>query len=862
MTHQTNSELTRLHPKESSVVTRLLVVLLCLSCYLTVVAPAHVSHAQDVAPDSKTTTKENSETPQDPDPAESSKAKAEKSKPETAKQEPAKPKSEAAKQDAKKSESSKQETDKPKTDQPKTKTPEATAPETGKQDPEKKDAAKSDEAKSEAAKSEAAKQKPESKSSTTESTKPGSAKPVMAPSVGDPAVSKPAASDSPNSEADAPREPQQAEAKQVSPDKNPIHSEHLLPASTKFWVSIPDAKKLEQQFNATQFGMLAKDPSVKPFIDSLRDQIKGFMDEQNVSLGIEIDDIQGVHSGEICIAGVLPDNDGKQLVKGSHALIVLFDVTGSRQKALDLQIKINEQLKKRGAEIEQMEINGVNVTKSTLRKQKPIRMSQSNFQAIVNDWMLVSDNEKIFREVLRRVAAPAKIQKADALVGLPAFAEIMKQTDLKENEAHLRWFIDPFGYIQLAQALEDEKQGDLQPRNDWSKILKEEGFGALKGVGGNVSVATGDHELLHQTFTFAPPNQQIKNNEQLFRMFNFSGNSEPLEPANWVPENSSSFIVGNWNFSDALTSVGSIYDAFTDKGAFERMLNDFKVDPDMQLDIEKLIGLLNNRITVVTTVDRPINESSERVVIGIPITGEPKFIFESLRRATDGQVIKLGGIDVIEVDSAAQVDEFEDETFLLPGELPMEEEEPEQPEFQLFAKRYFAVHKGNLLVANNKDYIRQLLFKKNESLAEAKDYIQIKESIGELTDSSKICWRQFGRIDRALETNYEMLRRGEMAESQTMLARVINQIFAKQAANRAAAEGKALDENMVRKQKLDGSKLPADYQKNIAPYFGPMGWVVEKGDDGWRITGCIVKKKGMTEVVQKTDDDDVESRQR
>ena len=70
---------------------------------------------------------------------------------------------------------------------------------------------------------------------------------------------------------------------------------------------------------------------------------------------------------------------------------------------------------------------------------------------------------------------------------------------------------------------------------------------------------------------------------------------------------------------------------------------------------------------------------------------EPDFVFESLRRATNGQVISLGGIKVIEVDSAAMEEELPDdlEDFKLPGDLEYEEEEEEEPAFQLFAKKVF-----------------------------------------------------------------------------------------------------------------------------------------------------------------------------
>ena len=235
--------------------------------------------------------------------------------------------------------------------------------------------------------------------------------------------------------------------------------------------------------------------------------------------------------------------------------------------------------------------------------------------------MLVSDNEQIFGDVLRRLAAPAKIRKAETLASQPAFSEVMKRTELKPHASHVRWFIDPFGYIQLAQALEDENRQNRAQRDDWASILKDQGMGAAKGIGGNVSIATGEHELLHRTFTYAPRDTPVKNAERMFDLFDFSPVAgKNLDPPNWVPEDCSAYVSGNWNFQKALTSVSFIYDAFIgEEGSFDRLKSDFKIDPDMQLDIDKLVGLLDNRFTVVSATVKPINETSERIIIGIPI---------------------------------------------------------------------------------------------------------------------------------------------------------------------------------------------------------------------------------------------------
>ena len=672
----------------------------------------------------------------------------------------------------------------------------------------------------------------------------------QAPQIVQPQIVQPQVAPKTNPEATQDTVPEIVEVKpqdeQPAAIRKKIRSEYVLPASTKLWVSIPDPKELRARFDSTQLGKLAKDPAIKPFVEGLSDQAQKWLKEQNVRLGLELEDLQGVSSGEICLAGVLPLVAGGA-VKGSHGVVLLIDVSQTTNEAKLLQAKINKELIASGAKQEKQLINGIDVTVSTLKKRR-LRNSERNFQAIISpaegtSWMLVSDNELIFRDTLRRLAAPGKIARAGTLVSQPAFVEVMRRTSLETYKSQIRWFIDPFGYIQLAQALQNEKRGARAKRDDWATILKNQGLGAAQAVGGNVGLATGDHEVVHRTFTYAPRDGKVKNAKQMFDLFDFAPNEAALTPPAWVAKDCSVYVSGNWQFSKALDSFGNIYDAFIgEKGSFERLLIDFKVDPDMQLDIKKLVGLIDDRVTIASETINPIDEASERIVIGFPLKGEPDFVYQSLKRATGGREINLGGIKALKVESNSDVVEPDEE--LDPLGLPDEDEEEddEEREFTLFEERYIVVAKGYLLVANNKAYLKRILAQKEASLGKSADYREVKAALKKLSDPSKVSWRQFGRTDKALEANYELLRRGEMGKSQTIVGKIINQIFKKQSAEESAKAGKEGDDDVVRKQKLDGSKLPADFKKSIAPYFGPMGWVMETEPDGWRISGALLKK--------------------
>lgn len=630
-----------------------------------------------------------------------------------------------------------------------------------------------------------------------------------------------------------------------------LGSAQLLPGHTKAWVSIPNMMELEESFDKTQFGRLAQDEAIEPFIESLKSQFGDWANEKNVRLGVKIENLDQIYSGEICLAGVVPSIAGQEIERGSHGLVLLVDVSGREEKATDVLAEVNRRLVKQGADQTKIEINGASVTRSTIEKGKRLRASQTTLQTIYDGWLLASDNEKIFRDIIFRLATTKPdALKPDALASQPAFKSVMERTDFAPHGAHVKWFLDPFGYIRLAQALADDEKDSREHRDDWAKILQGQGFDAIKGAGGQVAFMAGDREVFHRTFIYAPQKNLTKEEQKrVFGLFDFSNDSgKAVAPADWVPNDISAFFIGKWNFSSALENVGFLYDAFLDDpGAFERVMQDFKNDPDMQLNIRKLVGQLDNEWTIMSATSKPIEGSSERVAIAFKLNkdADGAFVLDSIRRAIgNGRAteINLGGETVIEVDSES---EFEDDE--IPDDIdifddPLEDEDfgdeemDEEEVFTLFDKKYFAIQHDHLIVANHKDYMKLILAnKQKKKLSEMSDYQRIDKELNEIVDNKVFSSRQFGRLDQALEANYELLRQGKMEKSNTVLAKVLNQFFKEHEQN--PSDGEKLEV-----KRLDGTELPADYQKAIAPYLGIMGWANEVEDNGWRISGCVLKQ--------------------
>ncbi|MBW8884960.1 MAG: hypothetical protein JF612_09345, partial [Planctomycetia bacterium] len=63
-------------------------------------------------------------------------------------------------------------------------------------------------------------------------------------------------------------------------------SELLLPATTKGFISTQDVDEVRSEFNKTQFGEMAHDPVMEPFIEDLKKQIGAKLERAGKKLGI------------------------------------------------------------------------------------------------------------------------------------------------------------------------------------------------------------------------------------------------------------------------------------------------------------------------------------------------------------------------------------------------------------------------------------------------------------------------------------------------------------------------------------------------------------------------------------------------
>ena len=629
----------------------------------------------------------------------------------------------------------------------------------------------------------------------------------------------------------------------------------LLPTTTRFWVSVEDLGRMETNLSNTQLGKLSRQDTLAPFFSSFEKQIRESLNNNGIKFGLDVAGVEMLETGEVSIAGVLPEiAEGEKPVPGSHGVVVLIDVSPDIDAAKDFLGGASKKMKARGAKLDKIEVQGTDVSKWTIKvKAAKIGRTQTSFIAIVDGWLLASDNESIFSNVLRRIKSK-KESAGDALSSYEPFTTVQKKTRVDDVRPDLQWFVDPLGYVRFADALAEENTDMRAPKDRPLEALSKQGLDALKAAGGFLSFSTGEHDVLHRSLIYANKKKATaKAQKRLFQLMDFAPPGVSVaKPPRWLPADAAGYFDVTWDIKKAFANVGPFFDTIAGKDAFEDILKEMKEVPDFKVDIRKMVQSMGNRITIFSATEEPISESSEKMVVGVPLADgvDPEWLIKSLGRAVKGRVSKLAGYTCV-TDDRVETDEDDD----VPGvgeididDFDIDEEEDEDedvkkapPRITIFNRRIMVIRDGYLFVCNDKQYLKKFLSQKpSDRFAGSADLIRISREIDKLTTPELVRFRMFNRLDQLVKTNYEMMRTGRMVESETFIARMLNQLYGR----KAGADKK-------RKPLIDGSELPSDYEKEIAPFLGQSGWALETTDSGWRISGCVLpKEKAKAKVAE------------
>ena len=169
------------------------------------------------------------------------------------------------------------------------------------------------------------------------------------------------------------------------------------------------------------------------------------------------------------------------------------------------------------------------------------------------------------------------------------------------------------------------------------KVLANQGFDAIKGLGGYIVLADGNYEIMHRTYVYAPAVEGAGLERYLLaaRMLDFP-NAGMLTPQNWVPRDLATYFSFNWNIQKAFYSAESLVNEIAGADVFQDVLDSIKTDINgPQIDIEKdLIAHLGTRATLISDYREPITPKSERMLFAIEVIN-PAAVMKTVNRAME-----------------------------------------------------------------------------------------------------------------------------------------------------------------------------------------------------------------------------------
>lgn len=621
-----------------------------------------------------------------------------------------------------------------------------------------------------------------------------------------------------------------------------LATEAAFPDSTVGYLSIANAPDFRERWERTQLGLLCADPAMQPFIEQLKQQLERKAGGVKERLGVTLSDFQGVASGQVALGAVALGEE-----KESVAVAMLVDVTGNQAEAQELLDKIDARLTEIGST--KNERAGGLIEYDIPADEEAGRDAAKAVYFNNDNWIGAANDPAVAAALMARVAEEPQ---PGSLAALEAYRATQEKATKAAGKlpATVRWFVSPF---ELDLAVAKRNGEGLVEKEDTLELLRGQGFDAIKGIGGVVTIAADKkRDFVHHTAVYAPgkpgaASKLAKDKYDLaMRMLQLpnaspeiSGNQPPVEP--WAPRQVASYTTVHVDVQNAFDHFGSLFDAFAGyEDAFETTLRAFEKDhygPKINLRNE-VVEHIGSRVVITTDYTLPITTESERYLIVLDVRNEAA-LREPLDKWLENDGAERKEIDGVPYWEIVPESEALDEDLLgddlLDDDLLSLDDEPDwraEREERVIRRAAVCLHQDKLAIGSDVEFLKQALFgvEPGDSLAQSADLRVTLNSLSKLAPGKRCAWT-FTRTDEALRPSYELVREGKMPEAQTFFGRLLNRIL-------TTDEEREVD--AIRSQKIDGSLLPSF--ELARRYFGPAARSARSDDDGWLLSGVILSK--------------------
>lgn len=370
----------------------------------------------------------------------------------------------------------------------------------------------------------------------------------------------------------------------------------ILPADTLVYFHVPKAAEIRAEWWSTALGRMVDDPQFRPLVDQAFAAVETAFTPARDLLGLSLQEWLTLPKGELGFA-VLP-------VEGREPAVVLYLEAADDDPTINVLVDRGRKAALEAGMIEETESVG-DLTLTIFRA------GAGNAREVIyvrrNQTLIASTR----REALRKMLELERSEVVDdTLAGYQPFVTLDRQIGRAEGEpAQLLFYIDP---INLFRQLNRSTGAQVAVA-----MLPALGLDGLKGIGLGMTFNRGPFELIAQA--------------QLLIDVPRSGVVELIalqptttEPEPWVPGKLQSYITFAWDVERTYHTLREVIDSFQGEGTFRRGFRDtMKTDTGVDFEEDILRGL-TGRVSLVTTIEEPLNEQSRAQLLGVEIKDRAK----------------------------------------------------------------------------------------------------------------------------------------------------------------------------------------------------------------------------------------------
>jgi len=570
----------------------------------------------------------------------------------------------------------------------------------------------------------------------------------------------------------------------------------IFPDTTKGFLSIRNLEEFGEKWSQTQLGQLWNDPLMENFRNGIQRQLTEDMEQ---TFGLTLEGITSLPTGELAFGMIAVPNQ----IPG---YVLTMDVAGQRTETNAYLANLTQRLITAGVRRTTETYRGQQITvltfpapqtPTTLRGARgEVTITPIERQAFYMFWqdvLIASDRLHLLHLIADRLAGQST---ARPLAEVESYRVIMNRCigDMPDGVLPiLRWYIEPLDYGESVRIALQNRSPAAQARRERPSIfsiLRQQGFDAILGIGGVISVKVEEQETVYRTFIHTQKPYRLA-----MQMIDFPNHVNFASPT-WMPADLARRTIFHVNPLAIFDNFGVLFDAIImpgEEGVWRDILHGLENDPHgPRINIrDELIAHLGSRILGMSRYEQPITIRSESIVIAVELKpGHEPAMFAGIEKlfGTDPEMMStmhrshkiwhrrppedIIAPDIFQIEGIPCIfgGGSSDSGTVAPmgivrGQQPMDEDRP-----PMFPEGGIVVARGYLFVSTNIEYLRVILDRLDSTVAssvrDSAEYRQVQQIFSGmgLTNAPHF-FQFFARTHETMRPTYEMVRLDRMAQS-------------------------------------------------------------------------------------------------